>query len=126
MTSLLPLIKTLADAPDGTLFLLQQPEVHIHPSAQAKLVELLAKSSHNFVIETHSDHVIDWFRILVTEGQLAASDLGIVYFERLTAEQSATQLHQLSFDGNGNLSGQPRNYRQFFSEETARLLGLQT
>ena len=80
VTSLLPLIKIFAGAPDGTLFLLQQPEVHIHPSAQAKLVELIAESNHRFVIETHSDHIIDWFRILVTEGQLAASDIGIVYF----------------------------------------------
>ena len=36
VTSLLPLIKVLVDAPDGTLFLRQQPEVHIHPSAQAE------------------------------------------------------------------------------------------
>lgn len=124
VTSLLSFIKALVDAPTGTLFLLQQPEVHIHPSAQAKLVEMMAKSHHNFIVETHSDHVIDWFRILVTEGDLAASDVGIVYFERLTDDPSATRLHQLSFDGSGNLSGQPRNYRQFFSEETARLLGL--
>ena len=114
VTSLLPLIHALAYAPDGTLFLLQQPEVHLHPSAQAKLVELLATSNHNFVIETHSDHVIDWFRILVTEGKLAASDLGIIYFERLPNDQSSTQLYQLSLDGSGNLSGQPLNYRQFF------------
>ena len=124
VTSLLPLIQALVYAPGGTLFLLQQPEVHVHPSAQAKLVELLAESNHNFVIETHSDHVIDWFRILVAEGKLAASDLGIIYFERLSDDPSSTRLYQLSLDGSGNLSGQPLNYRQFFSEETARLLGL--
>ena len=126
VTSLIPVIKALVDAPTGSLFLLQQPEVHIHPSAQAKLVEMMAKSPHRFVIETHSDHVIDWFRILVTEAEMAASDIGIVYFERLPDDPPATRLHQLSLDGSGNLSGQPLNYRQFFSEETARLLGLPT
>ena len=124
VTSLIPVIKALVDAPTGSLFLLQQPEVHIHPSAQAKLVEMMAKSPHRFVIETHSDHVIDWFRILVTEAEMAALDIGIVYFERLPDDPPATRLHQLSLDGSGNLSGQPLNYRQFFSEETARLLGL--
>ena len=124
VVSMLPLIESLVSAPPGTQFLLQQPEVHVHPSAQARLVEMMAKSPHRFVIETHSDHIIDWFRILVTEKEMVASDLGIIYFERVPDDPSATQLYQLSFDGNGNLNGQPRNYRQFFSEETARLLGL--
>ena len=123
VTSVLPLIKALVDAPKETLFLLQQPEVHIHPSAQAKLVEMIASSNHTFIVETHSDHVIDWLRILVTEGNVAASDVGIVYLDRLADDPSATRLHQLRIDGSGNLSGQPRNYRHFFSEETARLLG---
>ena len=124
VTSVLPLVTSLVQAPANTFFLLQQPEVHIHPSAQAKLVQLMAKSNRPFVVETHSDHVIDWLRILVTEGDLEASDVSIVYFERAAEEPSATRLHQLRLDGRGNLSGQPRNYRQFFSEETARMLGL--
>ena len=126
VVSVLPLAKALVDAPPGTQFLLQQPEVHIHPSAQAKLVEMMAKSPHRFIIETHSDHIVDWFRILVTEAQMAPADFGIVYFERLSDDPSATRLYQLSLDGSGNFTGQPNNYRQFFSEETARLLGLPT
>ena len=100
--------------------------MHIHPSAQAKLVEMMAGSPHRFIIETHSDHIIDWFRILVTEERMAPSDFGIVYFERLPDDPSTTRLHQLSLDGSGNLIGQPNDYRQFFSAETARLLGLPT
>ena len=126
VTSVLPLAKALVDAPPATQFLLQQPEVHIHPSAQAKLVEMMSKSPHRFIIETHSDHIIDWFRILVTEARMAPSDLGIVYFERIPDDPSATRMYQLSLDGSGNLTGQPNNYRQFFSKETARLLGLPT
>ena len=126
VSSLLPFLKTLASAPRYTLFLLQQPEVHIHPSAQAKLVEMMARSDHAFIIETHSDHVIDWLRILVKEQRLAPSDVTIIYFERLPSDASATCLHQISLDQRANLSGQPRGYRQFFSHETARLLGLPT
>ena len=124
ITNVLPLIKSLMEASRNTLFLLQQPEVHIHPSAQAKLVRIVAESNHTFIVETHSDHVIDWLRIMVTEGNLAASDVGIVYLERRADDPSATRLYQLRLDGSGNLSGQPQNYRQFFSEETARLMGL--
>ena len=126
VASLLPFLKTLAGAPRNSLFLLQQPEVHVHPSAQAKLVEMLARSDHAFVIETHSDHVVDWFRILIREGSLAPSDAAIVYFESLPGDDSATRLHQISFDRQANLHGQPRSYREFFSVETSRLLGFST
>ena len=126
VASLLPFIKTLVKASSGTLFLLQQPEVHIHPSAQAKLVEMMADSKHAFVIETHSDHIIDWFRILVMEKKLAHSDVAIIYFEPLPGDASATRLHHISLDKCANLNGQPPSYRRFFSNETNKLLGLPT
>ena len=126
VTSLLPFIFTLANAPPDTVFLLQQPEVHVHPSTQAKLIEMMAKSDHAFVVETHSDHVIRWFRILIKEGVLKSSDVGILYFERVPEERSATRLHQISLDRRANLSGHPPSYRQFFSTETNRLLGFAT
>ena len=124
VASLLPFLTALASAPPDTIFLVQQPEVHVHPSAQAKLVEMMASSDHGFIVETHSDHVIDWFRILVKEKQLAPSDVGIIYLEAHPDDASATRLHQISLDQLANLSGQPRSYRQFFSNETARVLGL--
>ncbi len=126
IASLLPFLDALVSAPSHTLFLLQQPEVHVHPSAQAKLVEMMAKSNHAFIIETHSDHVIDWFRILVKEQKIAPTDVNIIYFEPLPDDASATRLYRISLDGRANLSGQPRSYRKFFSLETARLLGLPT
>ncbi len=125
VAGVLPFLNALALAPESSLFLLQQPEVHVHPSAQAKLVEVMAKSDHAFVVETHSDHVIDWFRILVKEEILAPSDVTIVYFESLP-DASATRLHQISLDRRANLAGHPRGYRRFFARETARMLGLPT
>ena len=123
IASLLPFIITLGNAPPDTVFLLQQPEVNVHPTAQAKLIEMMARSDHAFVVETHSDHVIRWLRILVKEEVLDPSDAGIIYFERIPEDKSATRLHQISLDRRANLSGHPPGYRQFFSEETDRLLG---
>lgn len=123
VASVLPLLIEWVEAKPTTHFLLQQPEVHVHPSAQAKMVGMMAESPHRFVIETHSDHIIDWFRILVSEGRMAASDLGIAYLERQSDDPTATKIHDIAVDDLGNLTGQPPGYRRFFSEETARLLG---
>ncbi len=121
--SLLPFIIAFCGAPSGSLFLLQQPEVHVHPSAQAGLIKMMSESDHAFVIETHSDHIIAWFRILVRENFLKSSDVAIIYFEHPPEDKSSTRLHQISLDKNSNLIGQPHNYREFFTEETNRLLG---
>ena len=66
-------------------FLLQQPEVHLHPRAQAELAGLFVQSfrkrGNRFLIETHSDYIIDRVRILVRKRTIKADDVSILYFE---------------------------------------------
>ncbi len=124
ITSLLPFLSSLTNAEPNVLFLLQQPEVHIHPSAQAKMVELIAQREQAFMVETHSDHIIDWFRILVKERKLDHTDLTLIFFEEDPDIPAATLLHRITLDERANLVGAPQSYREFFSEETLRLLGL--
>jgi len=124
VSSLLPFLGAFTLAASETLFLLQQPEVHLHPSAQAQLVRTIARSGHAFIVETHSDHVIDWFRILAKEGEIDHTDIAIIYFEPGADDSTTSRIHQITLDERANLIGQPQGYREFFSEETARLLGL--
>ena len=122
VSSILPFLQAMSVKPSGTMFLLQQPEVHLHPSAQACLARMMALSSHRFVVETHSDHVIDRFRICVMKGILDPKDLGIAYFEKDAGGEGST-IHNIRIDGDGNLDGEPKGYRKFFLEETNQLLG---
>lgn len=105
-------------------FLLQQPEVHLHPRAQAELaglfVESFRKHGNRFLIETHSDYIIDRVRILVRKQAIKADDVSILYFE---PKGSAVTIHSMTLDEDGNLCGAPAGYREFFTKETDRLLG---
>ena len=105
-------------------FLLQQPEVHLHPRAQASLAELFAESwkrnKNRFLIETHSDYIIDRVRILVRKGRLKTDDVAILYFE---SKRNSVVVHNLTLDGDGNLQNVPDGYRDFFLRETDLLLG---
>ena len=121
---LLPLFSTMLGQKRGTIFLLQQPEVHLHPSAQANLAQLLAQSEHEFLIETHSDHFIDRFRICVMQGVLQPTELSIVYFD-LSPDGKSSRIHNIGVDADGNLLNVPNGYRSFFMDETKRLLGFQ-
>ena len=66
--------------------LLQQPEVHLHPQAQAALGTLfcnVAAGGRQLVIETHSDYIIDRVRMDVRDQTtgLKPEDVSILYFE---------------------------------------------
>ena len=120
--SVLALLFAICGHGDDTAFLLQQPEAHIHPGAQAALATVMAASRQRFLIETHSDYFVDRFRICVMEGDLEPEDLQILYFEKAPDGRGST-IHGIGVDRNGNLEGEPREFRRFFLEETNRLLG---
>ena len=121
--SLLPLASAMARQRSDVIFLLEQPEVHVHPSAQARLARLIASGDGAFVIETHSDHLVDHFRICVMQGVLDPEELSIVYFES-SEDRTESRIHTITVDDAANLVGVPDGYRAFFQAETERLLGI--
>ncbi len=126
---LVELLTTVPRAPRRqipALFLLQQPEVHLHPRGQAELASFLVNSvekrSHSFLVETHSDHIVDRIRIAVREKRIAADKVGILFFEP-QRRGNAVSIHEIRLDAYGNIEGAPAGYRDFFLRETDRLLG---
>ena len=126
VSQVLPVITELL-RPDGPrMFLMQQPEVHLHPSAQAALGSLfctVAATDRQIVVETHSDHLLDRVRMDVRDRKtkLKPEDVSILYFERTGLDVT---IHSIRIDEQGNIIDAPNGYRQFFMEETARSLGL--
>jgi len=127
VSQVLPILVDAVQAPARSSFLLQQPEVHLHPKAQAELASfltVLAKTQNKrFVIETHSDYLIDRIRMDIREkkGGIRPEDVGILYFERSRTGQT---VHSLEIDESGNITNAPSTYRQFFLEEERRMLGI--
>lgn len=120
--SLLPVLHAIQKNEPGTVFLLQQPEVHVHPSAHAELARIMAESNREFLIETHSDHFMDRFRICVMEGKLNPEEFSVLYFDR-SSDGKSSRIYNIGIDKNGNLLNVPDGYREFFLKETRRLLG---
>ncbi len=106
-------------------FLLQQPEVHLHPRAQAELGSFLGRlvaRGQQFVVETHSDHLLGRICHDVRMGRdgLRPEHVSIVYFER---HHTGVRVHPISVDKLGNLVGAPPSYREFFLREELRTIG---
>ena len=109
----------------GTRFLLQQPEVHLHPKAQAELASLLvqsAKINNSFLIETHSNYILDRVRIEVRKGNISHHHVSLIYLE---PTKNGVQAHNILLDKQGNLMQVPTGYRDFFIKESNRFLGFE-
>ena len=124
VSQVLPVITELLRQDAPPMFLLQQPEVHLHPRAQASLGSLfsrVASANRQLIVETHSDHLLDRVRMDVRDGKtkLKKEDVSILFFER---DDLDVCIHSLGFDEEGNVVGAPDSYRKFFMEETRRSL----
>ena len=84
--------------------------------------ESVRENGNSFMIETHSDHIVDRMRILVRQGKIPAEDISILYFEPV---KNAVRIHNLEVDSDGNLENAPPGYRDFFLRESDRLLGFE-
>ena len=122
----LPLLTELLRSDSPRMYLLQQPEIHLHPRAQAALGSLfcsLAGPERQLIVETHSDHLIDRVRMDIRDKttSLTHEDVSILYFEPADLD---VKIHSIRFDELGNVLDAPPSYGKFFMEETRRSIGI--
>ncbi|MFN7040919.1 MAG: AAA family ATPase [Acidovorax temperans] len=105
ISQVLPILVQAAVMPADTTLLIEQPELHLHPSAQTKFAEVIADASNSgrrFLIETHSEHFVRGLQLAVSNGsakkgllanRLQPSDVTFIYVPRFPASP-----HQLYLD----------------------------
>jgi hypothetical protein len=120
----LPIFVEMLSRSRGSTFAIQQPEVHLHPRAQAAVGDLIAElavhEQKRFFVETHSDFTIDRFRINLKRNRPSELDAQILFFERIDGGNRVTSI---PIDNDGTISAdQPDAYRAFFLNEQLELL----
>ncbi|CEI72720.1 AAA family ATPase [Romboutsia hominis] len=83
---ILPIIVGGLIAKPESILIVENPELHLHPSAQSKIAEflgLISMAGVQVIVETHSEHVVNGFRksVLNKEHPLQNVDLVINYFD---------------------------------------------
>lgn len=105
----------------ATALLIEQPEIHLHPRAQAALGSLLvelANSGRQLLVETHSEHLVLRIRRHVAEGKIRPPDVGLFYVERGTR---GSTVRALELDAQGMVPDWPKG---FFEEDYAEAMQL--
>lgn len=124
ISQMLPIFVEMIDKDASRISLLQQPEIHLYPSGQAALATILcqqARKDRQYIIETHSDYIIDRVRMEVRDGLIQPDNVSLLYFERTGLD---VKIHSLRYDKAGNVLDAPPSYGKFFMEEVDRAIGL--
>jgi hypothetical protein len=108
----LPVLVALRVAEPGRLVYLEQPEIHLHPNAQAALARIIASAAKRGVIvvlETHSAILLRSIQTLVAKGELDPKEVNLNWFKRNDIN-GATQIHRAIPDENGAYGDWPENF----------------
>ena len=100
--------------------MIEEPEIHLHPKAQADLAEVLAEEARagdkQVIMTTHSEHILNRLLTLVAEGTLPLEDLAIYAFEK--DDQGVCSAHPLKVYANGTVEG---GIKDFFDTNLAEM-----
>lgn len=123
---ILPLVILPLVVESGSKIVLENPEAHLHPGAQSRLMTYLIRVAKEknlqLFIETHSDHIVNALRIGIKDSLYAIdhNDATIIHIGR--GENNGTSVFwQINIDREGNLSDYPA---EFMDEWTNQMLNL--
>lgn len=122
----LPLIVTGLIAEKGSMMIVENPEAHLHPSAQTCIAEYLAKIAQAgvyVVVETHSDHFINGIQLAVAEKKMEKEKVIINYVSQ-NSETHRPVIKPITLSEKAELSEWPDGFFNQTQKDYARLFNL--
>jgi len=111
ISQFLPIIVADLQLPSDSTLFVAQPEIHLHPSVQSLfgdyIVDQINSSGKNYVVETHSEYLLNRIRLAIVKGQLKEDELSIYFIEN-KAEDAI--LHKIKFAKNGQILNAPDDF----------------
>lgn len=111
VSQVLPVITMAYFAPPGSMVILAEPELHLHPLAQSALgdlfVELARERKVQFLVETHSEHLFRRLQTLIAEERLTPSECGMFFANRNNGE---SVLEELTVNEYGRVANWPDKF----------------
>lgn len=108
----LPVITSGLIAPKNSMMIVENPEAHLHPSAQSAIGEFLsmvARSGVMVILETHSDHIISGIQIDAAKHPEFAKQITINNFS-IDEQKKQPYVEDIDVKSDGSLSKWPNGF----------------
>ena len=114
VSQVLPVIMLLLSAPEESIILLEQPELHLHPNAQAALADLLLyvaeERNLQLIVESHSEHIVRRLQRRIAEAAPAFATPENVKMYYCQPGQAGSTIEQVDLDRFGQISNWPERF----------------
>ena len=120
ISQVLPVIVLPCMLGSDPTIIIEQPEIHLHPAAQLELGDFfveMARGGKQFVIETHSEHIIRRVQTLVATGKITSDEIAIYYIEE---SKRGTRIRELPITDKGALENLPKGFFEHSATEAFR------
>ena len=120
----LPVLVALLTAQPGQLVYIEQPEIHLHPSAQVAMASLLVKAANRgvrVVAETHSSLLLLGVQSQVAEKHIEPEKVKLHWFTR-DDTTGATTVTSADLDEAGRFGDWPEDFDETSLKAQARYL----
>jgi predicted ATPase len=127
----LPVIVEGLRTPENGTFLVQEPEIHLHPDAQLAMADFLidlVKTNRRVIVETHSENILLRIRHAVVRhtsegggaGGLSKDDISVIHVSRKTGNTSKAE--RLQLDDLGQITNWPAGFMDEATRERMTIL----
>lgn len=122
ISQVLPVIVQSIIAKEKSIILIEQPEIHLHPSMQADLadlfIEIIRRKKIILFIETHSEYLLNRLKLRLvqnfnkseTEYKISAEDIGIYFFEE-NKEKQCSEVKRVKIHEYGKIDF-PKDFKE--------------
>jgi predicted ATPase len=105
---------------EGSVFIVENPEAHLHPFSQSQIGKFLAFLSQNgvqVIVETHSEHVVNGCRIEYSNEK--SDSMRVLYFQKKLGE---IEVDDITVDKFGELTHWPEGFFDQSKKDLRKIL----
>ncbi len=115
VSQILPVLVLCYYVPEGSIIILEQPEIHLHPSVQTGLadvfIDAIKTRKVQIILESHSEYLLRRLQRRIAEETLVKEDAALYFCD---IADGASRLTPLELDVFGNITNWPKD---FFGDE---------